>query len=312
MPQPNLDLHIIDLSTDRASAVKLIRKACLDSGFFYVVNHGIEDSLMQMVFQQSKEFFALPLEEKMELVREDHAGYTPIYGETLDPSSKSGGDIKETFNIAPNGNKNAQHDGVKEWPSEESVPLWRDTMETYYEEAMAVAKELLSLIALALDLDDEFFEKVGALSPAMGFLRLLHYPGELGALKSNKFGASAHSDYGMITLLATNGVAGLQICKEKEKSPQIWEDVRHIDGAFIVNLGDILERWTNCIFRSTLHRVKPVGQERYSVAFFLYPNFDCVVECLESCCSETRPARFPPISGGDYLKQRGRLTYSAK
>ncbi|KAJ6347936.1 hypothetical protein OIU76_004432 [Salix suchowensis] len=108
---------------------------------------------------------------------------------------------------------------------------------------------------------------------------------------------------------ASDGVPGLQVCKEKFNQPRLWEDVPHIKGAFIVNIGDMMERWTNCLFRSTLHRVMPTGQERYSLAFFLDPNPDCVVECLESCCSSSCPARFPPIRSGAYLEERFKLSY---
>ncbi|KAG8084089.1 hypothetical protein GUJ93_ZPchr0010g8968 [Zizania palustris] len=174
---------------------------------------------------------------------------------------------------------------------------------------LSIGKRILSLIALSLNLDAEFFENIGAFSCPSAFLRLLHYPGEVNESDDGNYGASAHSDYGMITLLATDGTPGLQICREKDRHPQYWEDVHHIDGALIVNIGDLLERWTNCIFRSTLHRVVAVGKERYSVAFFLDPNPNLVVQCLESCCSVACPPRFPPIKSGDYLKERLSVTY---
>ncbi|XP_020085213.1 2-oxoglutarate-Fe(II) type oxidoreductase-like isoform X2 [Ananas comosus] len=309
----NLELPLVDLSSsDPFATAQLIRKACVEYGFFYLINHGIEDTLIWEVFRESKKFFALPPEEKMKLEHNDaHRGYTPIYAETLDPSSEFKGDLKESFYIGPNGGTSSGKD-PNQWPLEESLPSWRATMESYYERVLAVGRRLLSLIAFALNLDDQFFEKIGALNSPMAFLRLLHYPGELGASDKGNYGASAHSDYGMVTLLATDGVPGLQICREKEKHPQLWEDVSHIDGALIVNIGDMLERWTNCIFRSTLHRVLVIGKERYSVAFFLDPNYDCVVECLESCCSKTSPPRFPPIRSGDYLRERLRVSYSSK
>ncbi|KAH7835045.1 hypothetical protein Vadar_022323 [Vaccinium darrowii] len=173
-------------------------------------------------------------------------------------------------------------------------------------------KLLVSLIARALNMDEDFFEKIGTFNPPMPFLRLrlrlLHYPGELGLSDEEIYGASAHSDYGMVTLLASDGVGGLQVCREKHIQPQDWEDVPHIDGAFIVNIGDMTERWTNCLFRSTLHRVMPTGQERYLMAFFIDPNPDCVVECLKSCCSESNPPRFPPVRSGDYLNEKFNLT----
>ncbi|XP_074269025.1 kihadalactone A synthase LFS-like [Silene latifolia] len=104
-------------------------------------------------------------------------------------------------------------------------------------------------------------------------------------------------------------VPGLQVCREKDCHPCVWEDVHHIEGAFIVNIGDLMERWTNGLFRSTLHRVNPKGKERYSAAFFCDPHADIVVECLESCCDESNPSRFRPIRAGDYFRERFRLTY---
>ncbi|XP_028772916.1 2-oxoglutarate-Fe(II) type oxidoreductase hxnY [Neltuma alba] len=309
MPPATLKLPIIDLSSpDRFSTAKLIRQACTEYGFFYLVNHGVEKELLQKVFDQSRKFFLLPVEEKMKYPRKEHRGYTPLYAEKLDATSGSKGDSKESFYIGPL----ADHASINlnQWPSEEVLENWRPTMESLYWKLLVAGRELLSLMAQSLNLDEDFFEKIGALSKPAAFLRLLHYPGEV-VPDEEICGASAHSDYGMVTLLVTDGVQGLQICKEKFKQPQFWEDVPHIEGAFIVNIGDMMERWTNCLYRSTLHRVMPAGKERYSVAFFLDPNPDCVVECLESCCSESSPPRFPPIRSGDYLQERFRLTYGS-
>lgn len=184
-------------------------------------------------------------------------------------------------------------------------------MESYYAKVLDAGLRLVPLIALALNLDEQFFVGVGALDKPNGFLRLLHYPGDLISSNEEIYGASAHSDYGMITLLATDGVPGLQVCRDKSKQPMVWEDVPHIKGTFVVNIGDMMERWTNCLFRSTLHRVMPTGHERYSMAFFLDPNPDCVVECLPSCFSESRPPKFPPIRSQDYLNERFSLTYAS-
>lgn len=302
-------LPIIDLSSpDRISTAKSIRQACVDYGFFYLVNHGVEGQLLSKVLEESKKFFSLPLNEKMKLSRKHHRGYTPLYAENLDPLSRSKGDSKETFHVGPVEGDMAQTN-LNQWPSQEIFPSWRLTMESYHKKLMSAGKKLIYLIAMALNLDEDYFEKVGALDTPNGLLRLLHYPGELGCFNEQIYGASEHSDYGMITLLASDGVPGLQVCRDKFNQPRLWEDVLHINGAFIVNIGDMMERWTNCLFRSTLHRVMPVGQERYSMAFFLDPNPDCVVECLESCCSPSCPARFPPIRSGAYLEERFKLTY---
>ncbi|KAJ8624776.1 hypothetical protein MRB53_033306 [Persea americana] len=301
-----LRLPTIDLSSpDQTSNAKSIRQACLDHGFFYVVNHGVDDKLLKGVFEKSGKFFSLPLQEKTKLTRsKDHRGYTALYSETLDSSIQSKGDLHESFYIGPTD------DNLNQWPAEDALPCWRPTMELYHKKLVTLGRNLISLIALALNLDEDFFEKVGAMHAPMAFMRLLHYPVETSDIMN--YGASAHSDYGMITILATDGVRGLQICKEKDKQPRVWEDVLHVNGAFIVNIGDMMERWTNCLFRSTLHRVMTTGQERYSVAFFVDPNPDCIVECLESCCSDTCPPKFPPIRSQDYLEERFRITYALK
>ncbi|XP_073127358.1 azadirone synthase LFS isoform X2 [Henckelia pumila] len=284
-------------------------QACTEYGFFYLINHGVEESLLQKVLQGNKMFFSLCLEEKMKLDRKNHRGYTPLYAEKLDPRVSSRGDSKESFYIGPL--EDAPSRGyMNQWPSEEILPGWRSIIEDYYEGAMNAGRRLIKLVALALNLDENFFYDV-AFNPPNGYLRLLHYPGELGSSDEEIYGASAHSDYGMITLLLTDGISGLQICNEKFKEPQVWENVHHIPGTLIVNIGDMMERWTNCLFRSTLHRVMPTGQERYSVAFFLDPNPDCVVECLKSCCNESAPPRFPPIRAGDYLEERIKVTYGS-
>ncbi|KAL6905215.1 hypothetical protein ACP4OV_002816 [Aristida adscensionis] len=304
-----VDLPVVDLaSPDLRAAAASVRQACVEHGFFYVVNHGVEAGLLDAVFAGSRGFFSLPMEEKMALERSsNHRGYTPPYAEKLDASSGFKGDLKESFYIGPTGD-GAQGD-LNQWPSEELLPSWKETMKLYQSAVLIASERILSLIALSLDLDAEFFQKMGALNCPSAFVRLLRYPGEVNESDKGNLGASAHSDYGMITLLVTDGTPGLQICREKDRQPQLWEDVHHIDGALIVNIGDLLERWTNCLFRSTLHRVVAVGKERYSVAFFLDPNPDFVVQCLESCYSEANPPRFPPIRSGDYLKERLSATY---
>ncbi|CAN6894351.1 unnamed protein product [Brassica oleracea] len=289
-------LPIIDISSpDKISTAQLIRKACLEHGFFYVKNHGISEEFMEGVFKESQSFFNLPLDEKMSLLRRDLLGYTPLYAEKLDHSlTSSTGDSKESFYFGSLEGALVQP-YPNQWPPEDLLPSWRQTMECYYKNVLSVGRKLLGLIALALDLDEGFFEQIGALNDPAAVVRLLRYPGI----------------YGMLTLLLTDGVPGLQVCRDKSRQPRVWEDVPGIRGAFIVNIGDMMERWSNGLFRSTLHRVMPVRKERYSVVFFLDPNPDCNVECLESCCSKTCPPRFPPILAGDYIKERFRLTHDS-
>ncbi|CAL5438939.1 unnamed protein product [Camellia sinensis] len=259
-------LNCIDLSSpDILNSVSLLKQACLDSGFFYVINHGISQEFMDEVFYQSKSFFDLPVSEKMKVLR----------------NKKHRGDYKEGYYIGievPENDPDIEKllYGPNVWPPSE---------------ALEVAKAISRIIALALNLEVDFFDRQEMLGKPIATLRLLHYEGSVSDPMKGSYGAGAHSDFGLITLLATDDVYGLQICKDKDAKPQKWEFVAPLKGAFIVNLGDMLERWSNCIFRSTLHRVLGNGQERYSIAYFVEPNHDCLVECLPTCQSLENPPK---------------------
>ncbi|KAG8656957.1 hypothetical protein MANES_03G026000v8 [Manihot esculenta] len=270
-------LNCIDLSSsDIQQSVSLLKQACLDCGFFYVVNHGISQEFMDQVFFESKKFFQLPLDEKMNLLRnEKHRGYTPVLDELLDPDNQLHGDYKEGYYIGvevPEDDPQAEKPfyGQNVWPADYLLPGWRQTMERFHKEALEVARAVARIIALALNLEADFFDRPEMLGQPITVLRLLHYGGQISDPSKGIFGAGAHSDYGLITLLATDDVVALQICKDKNAQPQVWEYVAPIRGAFVVNLGDMLERWSNCIFRSTLHRVVGNGRERYSVSPYLF------------------------------------------
>ncbi|GAB2268369.1 hypothetical protein Dimus_003332 [Dionaea muscipula] len=312
------NLNCIDLSdSDIENSVSLLKQASLDCGFFYVVNHGISQDFMDEVFAQSKKFFSLPMSEKMSVLRnEKNRGYTPLHDEHLDPVNQVNaiGDYKEGYYIGveiPEDDPKAQKPfcGPNVWPAADLLPGWRRTMEEYHQQALEVAREVAKIIALALDLDAAFFDKTEMLGDAIATLRLLHYGGQVSDPSKGIYGAGAHTDFGLITLLATDDVVGLQICKDKDAKPHIWEYVAPLKGAFIVNLGDMLERWSNCIFKSTLHRVIGHGQDRYSIAFFVEPSLDCIVDCLPTCKSESNPPKFAPISCLSYLSQRYKETH---
>ncbi|KAL7093671.1 hypothetical protein ACP275_11G053400 [Erythranthe tilingii] len=305
------ELNCIDVSDpDTQSTVLLLKKACLESGFFYVINHGIDEEFMDEVFDQSKRFFDLPVEEKMKLLRnEKNRGYTPLFDQSLDPVNQINGDYKEGFYIGievPEDDSDAEKPFYSPnlWPSVDILPGWRESMEKYHREALEVARAVSRLIALALDLNSDFFDQYKMLGKPTAAIKLLHYQDRTSEPAKGIFGAGAHSDFGLITLLATDDNYGLQICRDKDAKPRIWEYVPPLKGAFIVNLGDMLERWSNCIFRSTLHQVLGNGQERYSIAFFVEPNHDCIIECLPTCQSEENPPKFFPIKSQDYLLRR--------
>ncbi|KAG0576201.1 hypothetical protein KC19_5G062600 [Ceratodon purpureus] len=268
-------LECIDMaSPDKIKTAARVREACVTSGFFYLVNHGVDPELLDEVFVQSKKFFDLPLEEKMKVIHDkNHRGYTPFEEEVLDPDVQSKGDSKEGYYIGvsvPENDPRAKKPlhGPNQYPSPDVLPGWQETMTRYHSELVILCKKVSRLLALALNLEESFFDKPGITDDAMATLRLLHYSEEISDVGRGIYGTGAHSDYGLLTLLATDDVPGLQICKDKDAVPQVWEDVPPMKGAYIVNLGDMLERWSNGLFRSTLHRVISRGIERYSVHYF--------------------------------------------
>ncbi|KAG6527343.1 2-oxoglutarate-Fe(II) type oxidoreductase hxnY-like [Zingiber officinale] len=310
-------LNCISLSEpDITKSVSLLKQACLDSGFFYVIDHGIDQELMQEVFRQSQKFFDLPLHEKMKLLRnKKYRGYEPFMNQTSDPGNQISGDYKEAYYIGievPEDDLKAEKPfyGPNLWPTTDILPGWKEIMEQYHKEALRVARAVARIIALALNLDVGFFDKPEMLDEPIASLRLLHYGGKVSCPEKGIFGAGAHSDYGLITLLATDDVMGLQICKDKDARPQVWEYVAPVSGGFIVNLGDMLERWSNGIFRSTIHRVVLDGRERYSIAYFVEPSHDCLIECLPTCKSEANPPKFPPVTSAAYILQKYKETFA--
>jgi isopenicillin N synthase-like dioxygenase len=277
-------------------------------GFFLVTGHGIPESLIGAVQAQSRAFFARPVAEKAEvaLTRSPHnRGWVGLGGEALDP--KTGADQKEAFNIGldfapdhPEVLAGAPFRGVNLWPD---LPGFRETMLAYYDACWRLGRDLHRPIARDLGLADEWFED--KLDAPLAILRLLRYP-PAGSV-TGEVGAGTHTDYGNLTLLHTEEAGSLEVQARDGR----WIKAPHVPGAFIVNIGDCLMRWTNDVYVSTPHRVLHESpRERLSLAFFLDPDPDADVRALPSCVSATRPAKYPPISGAAYLKERLDATYA--
>jgi len=310
-------LPVVDLSSGQV--VDQILEACATVGFFYLVNHGVSEDLVERTFAASRQFFSLPLEEKLLIEAGSNGrGYTRYLDETLDLEKQTMGDTKEGFYLGRTvlpGDKSTPLDGENKFPSEHLLPGWKQTMEEYNQEVWRVSKSLLPHLEAALQCPEKFF--VDRFSCPLVFLRLLHYSEEQSREEEGIFGAGAHTDFGMLTLLATDDVPGLQIYTsysvvelpdgkigfEKADEPR-WIDVPPMKNAFIVNLGDMFELWTNGKFKSTLHRVvNHAGKERYSIPFFFEPNFDCYVEPMKQFCPPGQSSPYKPTTSGQHLLQ---------
>ncbi len=309
------DIPVIDIAdlasgdpAARAAVARQLGDACRGVGFFYIAGHGIPHALTGGVFAEARRFFALPDAQKAELsiTRSLHnRGYVAMAGEHLQKDKAP--DLKEAFNIGfdlapdhPDVAAGKPFRGVNLWPGLEG---WRETVLAYYNAAWTVGRMLHRGFAIDLGLPDDFFED--KLDFPIATLRLLHYPPYLGPEDDSLIGAGTHCDYGNVTILRPDGVAGLQI----QTRDGVWIDAPTIEGTLICNIGYCLMRWTNDTYVSTPHRVQPPKADRYSIAFFLVPNPDAEVAVLPTCQSAERPARYAPIQGAPYLKSRLDATY---
>lgn len=290
-------------SGDAAGFTKDLGKACRETGFVVIQNPGIPDGLRAQAFQAAEAFFALPLadKEKVAITTNPHnRGYCQLGGEKLDESSGQA-DQKEAFNVGldlaaddPRVLAGEPFRGVNLWPE---MPGFRETMQSYFTAMLDMGRALHRAIATDLGLAEHFFAP--HLTEPLATLRLLRYPAATGA--AGEIGAGAHTDYGLITLLTTDGTPGLQV---KPRGGN-WMNVPDVPDAYIVNIADMLMRWTNDTYVSTPHRVLPPPRKRLSIAFFLDPNPDSVVTALPG----TGEAKYPPVTGADYLASRLNATY---
>ena len=280
-------------------------QACRGVGFFYVVNHGVPAELIAEAFAKSRAFFAEPIAGKLEIAIDvvgANRGYSGFMREALDPSH--GRDKKEAFNIgldlAPDDSgllAGEPFRALNAWPR---TPGFRETFLAYFDACLTLGGEIHRAFARDLGLPLDFF--VDKLERSLATLRILRYPPE----PEGEIGAGEHSDYGNITLLATDGVGGLEV---RTRAGQ-WLAAPSIPGAFVVNIGDCLMRWTNDVYVSTPHRVVSRGTgERYSIAFFLDANPLAKVEAIPSCVPAGESPKYAPILSHEYLRQRLEATF---
>lgn len=296
------DLGSADAAARRDVAAS-VGRACREVGFFAVTGHGVASTLVADTFAAASAFFAQPEVAKRALAIDrlgHNRGYVGLGVESLD--EKAGADRKEAFNLI-------WTDGVERpgnvWPE---LPGFRATVQRCFDEVLAVGRRLHTAFALDLGLAEDFF--ADKIDRPQATLRLLRYPPPradvTAAAAAAPAGAGTHTDYGNVTLLATDGVAGLQVRRRDGG----WLDVPALPGAFVCNIGDCLMRWTNDIYLSTPHRVRAPTAERQSIALFVDPNPEAMVQAIPSCVPAGTSPRHPPISARDYLQQRFAATYA--
>lgn len=320
MSVPVIDLAAA-LSGDpaaRLAAGRDMDRICREIGFFTVTGHGVPAATIATLREQANGFFGLPLTEKRRAVAPDPAtprGYRALGIEALSLGNEPGGN-------EPGGNEQATppdlkeyyHLGREEWPHDDYhdgavgrqnfIPnIWPErpaglarAAEVYYAAMERLALAMMQLAALGLGLDEHFFD--GKLDRHITAIRLNHYPVQETPPAAGQLRAGAHTDYGLLTILNGEDVpGGLQALTRDGR----WVDVATDPASFVVNIGDLLMRWTNDRWMSNSHRVLNPPAEaargrRLSIAYFTQPNYDAVIECI----APPGEAKYPPVVSGDY------------
>lgn len=300
---PVLDLAPLTNGGDISGLARQLDDACRNTGFFYVSNHGVPEAVTNAIFGATRRYFALPPEQ-----REAHV-MDPVYrrgfmkqGINQHPGFQP--DLKESYEIGvdlpeddPDVKAGLPLHAPNKWPEE--LPWLREASEEYFAATKALGDRMLKLIAVALDLPEDHFLQYT--KKPMVQMRLFHYPPQAPTSPDNEFGVAPHTDYGMITLLNQDPIGGLELQKRDGE----WVRAPYIDGTFVVNIGDLFQRWTNDRYVSNSHRVvNRTGKERYSIPMFYNLDYHAPIECLPSCCSADNPPRHETISSGDYLLSR--------
>jgi isopenicillin N synthase-like dioxygenase len=303
-------LSSADPEARKAVGAKL-REACLDKGFFYISNHGVPEDLVRDVFAEAAAFFALPAEQKAEVDKSKSKasrGYEPLQGQTLEPGAPP--DLKEGYYIGPEHGPDDPrviagmfNHGPNQWPSQR--PNFRPVMERYRSVLFDLSATLMRGMALSLDLPENYFD--GYNKDANGTVRLLHYPPQSPQGDPTQKGAGAHTDFGGLTVLRQGDVGGLQVWDQKSDA---WIHADPLPNTYVVNLGDMISRWTNDRYRSTVHRVvNASGKERYSVPFFYTGNYAFNVECIPTCLAPGETPKYPPVTVEQHMREMYKRTY---
>ena len=284
-----------DTAAQKATAEELGR-AARDVGFFYVVNHGIAEATQQALFDQTKRFFDLRLERKMDYYigkSNNHRGYVPAGEEAPDPSKA---DAKEAFDLSfeladdhPEVKAGTPMMGANVWPE---LDGFADDVYAYYRDVFDVGRALMRGFEQALGLETDAL--LGMVNEPPSQLRLIHYPFDPDATDAQ--GIGAHTDYECFTLLRPTA-PGLEVMNGAGE----WIDVPYREDALVVNIGDMLEIWTNGAFVATSHRVRKVKEERYSFPLFFAADYHAEVAPLHALLEDGETPKYEPLSAGDHL-----------
>jgi isopenicillin N synthase-like dioxygenase len=315
-------IPVIDISGfgsgDRAAhqqVVDAVGRACERVGFLVITGHGVSETVIGAIFKNGRAFFARPIEEKLRVKRPGPGisrGYNSLEGQSLGLTMEKAAppDLMESMGFGPleigdgpywRDGHGPTHFHPNLFPDD--MPAFRVAVTDYWRAMEQLATRLMRIFALALDVEEDYF--ISRSDRHVTNMRINYYPAQRDAPLADQLRAGAHSDYGAFTILrGENAPGGLQVLRRGGD----WADVPMVEGAFIINIGDLLMRWTNDTWVSTIHRVVNPPEEvrrnvdRMSVAFFFVPNHDTEVRCFDKCRSADNPPRYPPITAGAHWR----------
>jgi isopenicillin N synthase-like dioxygenase len=299
----------VDISADRRRVVAEVGRACEEIGFLTVVGHGVPEDLVAETAAAGRSFFDLPADEKRRFAegtaRPGLPAYRPLRTERLAASlgRATPGDLKESLDWGP---------AVPGYGWPERPPGLRAVLEEYFAAVAGLGERLRRLFALALGLPEEWFEQ--AFRDHSSSMRVINYPAPESEPEPGQLRAGAHTDYGCMTILRTEDAAGgLQVQTRAGE----WLDVHAVPGSFVVNLGDMMARWTNDRWTATLHRVAVtpddarLGSRRQSIVFFHDPRADAVIECIPGCADGGNPPRYEPVTALEHVQAKAAAALTA-
>ena len=296
---------------ERRTIAPTLRRACKEVGFFYLRGHGIPGAVIDRAHAAMRKFFALPVEEKMKihyLKTPNHRGYV-AEGNIKADHELRGGDMHEAIELAhdlpdddPDYRRGIKFYGPNAWP--EKPPDFRWALGTYFDTQLEFGRTMLRAFALALDLPEGFFDPM--YNKPMSRVRACYYRPQQPGWDARNIGIGAHKDYELFTTVWQSNHAGLQV----KGTDGAWVEVTPIEGTLVVNLGDLMQRWSNDLFLSRPHRVVNLTQEpRYSIVQFFGVDYDAAMDAFPTCTSAENPARYAPISCGRNTEELVAKTY---
>lgn len=296
---PVIDIGPLRDGSDPLRVARSLHQASRESGFIYVANHGIDLAMLEETYRQALAFFRQPARDKQALgISDKHRGFLQMGKARMEANTLP--DYKESFIWGiedASGQTPEDHAlrGANRWPA--ALPGLRELARQFFDASDRLARDLLHGFALGLELEPNFFLRSCALP--MSRAAFVYYPPQEIRPGVDQYGVAPHTDFGVLTVLCQDEVGGLQVQDAQGR----WVDAPPIPGTFVVNVGDLLSRWTNGVYRSTPHRViNASGRERLSLVLAFDPDPETSVDAREVFPLQEPLA--PPIRCGDYLAWR--------